>query len=262
VTASATSYSDVGDGRGYGYMWWTFPHTIAGGGAYSALGVGSQTITVLPAHDIMFVHRVDTYQGDQVPLNRILELINRLLTAKTGDAKPDPRFVPLPDPAPPARFVDLPAAVLERYVGMYPFIPDNPLEVTLDEGILILDMPGAGQFGIHPLSEHEFLIEDMRERLFIEIAEDGTRELIAEPLLNEEGYAYLEQGDVARAIEIFKRNVEYFPDSWNVYDSLAEAYERAGERERAIENYRRSLELNPENAAAVRALERLGARSP
>jgi CubicO group peptidase (beta-lactamase class C family) len=262
VEASATSYSDVGDGRGYGYMWWTLPDSFAGGGAYSALGVGSQTITVLPVHNIVFVHRVDTYRGDRVSLGLILELVDRLLEATVGEAKLDPRLVPLPDPPPPARFVELPQAVLERYVGKYPFIPDNPLEMTLEEGILILDIPGAGQFGLHPLSEREFLIEDMRERLFIEIAEDGTRELIAEALLNEQGYAYLEQGDVERAIEIFKRNVQYFPESWNVYDSLAEAYEQAGDLERAIENYRRSVDLNPDNAGAVRALERLGARSP
>lgn len=262
VEASATSYSDVGDGRGYGYMWWTLSDDFAGGGAYSALGVGSQTITVLPAHNIVFVHRVDTYRGDRVSLVLILELVDRLLDAKVNEAEPDPRLVPLLDPLPPARFVELPEAALRRYVGTYPFIPDNPVELTLEDGVLILYVPGTGQFGIHPLSEREFLIEDMRERLFIEIAEDGTRELIAEPLLNEQGYVYLRQGDVERAIEIFKRNVEYFPESWNVYDSLAEAYEQAGDRERAIEHYRRSLELNPDNMGAVRGLERLGARSP
>ena len=52
-------------------------------------------------------------------------------------------------------------------------------------------------------------------------------------------------------------NVELFPASSNVYDSLDEAYMESGERELAIELYERSLELNPENANAVAKLEEL-----
>jgi tetratricopeptide (TPR) repeat protein len=42
-------------------------------------------------------------------------------------------------------------------------------------------------------------------------------------------------------------NVELFPQSWNVYDSLAEAYAVKGEMGLAIKYYERSLELNPDN---------------
>lgn len=45
-----------------------------------------------------------------------------------------------------------------------------------------------------------------------------------------------------------------FPASFNVYDSLAEAYMKKGNKELAIESYRKSLELNPDN---VNALEKL-----
>ncbi|MEJ2343490.1 MAG: tetratricopeptide repeat protein, partial [Gemmatimonadales bacterium] len=78
-----------------------------------------------------------------------------------------------------------------------------------------------------------------------------------ERLMNEAGYFLLGEGLVAEAIRIFKLNVEAYPESWNVYDSLGEAYMEAGETEQAVENYERSLDMNPDNSNARRMLERL-----
>jgi tetratricopeptide (TPR) repeat protein len=52
-------------------------------------------------------------------------------------------------------------------------------------------------------------------------------------------------------------NVELFPKSWNVYDSLAEAYAVKGEKGLAIQYYERSLELNPDNQNAKDQLKNL-----
>ena len=52
-------------------------------------------------------------------------------------------------------------------------------------------------------------------------------------------------------------NVELFPASTNVYDSLAEAFMLSGDRDQAIANYRRSLELNPNNQNAKDMLQKL-----
>lgn len=76
--------------------------------------------------------------------------------------------------------------------------------------------------------------------------------------LNDWAYRMLNGGGKKKeALEIFKLNVFLYPESANVYDSVAEAYEANGERELAIKNYRRSLELDPGNANAVRHLKRL-----
>ena len=45
-------------------------------------------------------------------------------------------------------------------------------------------------------------------------------------------------------------NVELFPNSWNAYDSLGEAYLAIGNKAKAIENYKKSIELNPDNENA------------
>jgi len=75
--------------------------------------------------------------------------------------------------------------------------------------------------------------------------------------LNTVGYGLLSAGRVEDAIAIFKTNVEAFPDAWNTYDSLGEAYMVHGDKELAIENYEKSLELNPENQNGADALRRL-----
>jgi len=67
----------------------------------------------------------------------------------------------------------------------------------------------------------------------------------------------LQGGRIEDAIIILKLNSEVYPESFNVYDSLGEAYMIAGEKELAIENYKKSLELNPDNSNAVEMLNEL-----
>ncbi len=80
---------------------------------------------------------------------------------------------------------------------------------------------------------------------------------LSEGEMNVAGYTLLQNGSVKEAIEVFKLNVEAFPKSFNVYDSLGEAFMVNGDKELAIKNYQKSLELNPNNANAVKMLEKL-----
>jgi CubicO group peptidase (beta-lactamase class C family) len=76
--------------------------------------------------------------------------------------------------------------------------------------------------------------------------------------LNDWAYRMLNgRGQPREALEIFKLNVFLYPNSANVYDSVAEAYAVNGERELAIKNYKRSLELDPKNLNAAQQLKRL-----
>ncbi|HKO95522.1 MAG TPA: serine hydrolase [Pyrinomonadaceae bacterium] len=78
-----------------------------------------------------------------------------------------------------------------------------------------------------------------------------------EPELNRLGYQLMGQKKLKEAIEIFKLNVAEYPQGFNTYDSLAEAYMNNGDTELAIQNYKKSLELNPQNASATATLKRL-----
>ena len=74
---------------------------------------------------------------------------------------------------------------------------------------------------------------------------------------NAMGYRFMGTGRMREAIEAFKLNVELYPKSWNVYDSLAEAYMKSGDAQNAVKKYKKSLELNPENANAKEMLKKL-----
>lgn len=76
--------------------------------------------------------------------------------------------------------------------------------------------------------------------------------------LNDWAYRMLNGGGKPKeALEIFKLNVFLYPNSANVYDSVAEAYAANGQRDLAIQNYKRSLELDPQNTNAIQQLKKL-----
>lgn len=76
--------------------------------------------------------------------------------------------------------------------------------------------------------------------------------------LNGLAYRMLKKKQYDGAITVLQLNAKRFPDSWNAYDSLGDAYRMAGQAAPAIQNYKRALELNPkdDNAATyLKALE-------
>ena len=75
--------------------------------------------------------------------------------------------------------------------------------------------------------------------------------------LNTLGYRLLQTGHTKDAIEIFKLNVNQFPASFNVYDSLGEGYMVDGNNKLAEKYYKKSLKLNPDNENAKQMLEKL-----
>jgi len=80
---------------------------------------------------------------------------------------------------------------------------------------------------------------------------------IDEGEINTLGYRLIGSQRIEEAIEIFKINVEEFPESWNVYDSLGEAYMVQGKNDLAIEYYEKSIELNPNNQNGIDILKSL-----
>lgn len=74
------------------------------------------------------------------------------------------------------------------------------------------------------------------EQHYHELSERYGYNISAEDMINQLGYALLGFKKVDGAIAAFKRNVELYPDSANVYDSLADGLEAANEFEPAMQN--------------------------
>ncbi len=79
-----------------------------------------------------------------------------------------------------------------------------------------------------------------------------------EAFINQIGYDLLAVKKTSAAIDIFKENVSLFPNAWNTYDSLAEAYAAAGKKKLAIKNYEKAMQLNPDqdSSAMIVALKK------
>jgi len=96
---------------------------------------------------------------------------------------------------------------------------------------------GAVTGGLKGVEEH---YKKLSERL-------GYAVVVPEALMNQVGYQLVNQGNMDEAINAFKLNVERYPGSANVYDSLGEAYERSGRFELALANYEKAHALGQQS---------------
>ena len=92
---------------------------------------------------------------------------------------------------------------------------------------------------------------------FRELKNQADKYFVSERQFNALGYKLLMQNNIWHAVNVFRMNVETFPQSANVYDSLAEAYLYWGDKYNTIRYYKKSLELNPQNENAKSRLERI-----
>jgi len=150
----------------------------------------------------------------------------------------------------------------EASEGGLVFTPDSGHSIQRDDPALVISairrvvFPGVQNALDRTIKEKGV---DAAIALYRQMKQRYPAEYFNEVILNTLGYQQLQAQHVREAIALFKLNVEMFPDGFNTYDSLAEAYMTQGDREAAIMNYRKSLALNPNNTNAVSMLKKLGA---
>lgn len=115
-----------------------------------------------------------------------------------------------------------------------------------------------------PIASHinKIIIEDGIDKAVIAFKEimEFEKETfeISEVELNNLGYSFLAEDKLDEAIGIFQLNIDAFPKSFNVYDSMGEALMKKGKDEKAIEYYKKSIEINPQNTNGFEMLKKLG----
>jgi tetratricopeptide (TPR) repeat protein len=94
----------------------------------------------------------------------------------------------------------------------------------------------------------------LRETMLAIRKKDAKSHLASEELVNNFGYALLNQKKYPEAIAVLRTNTEDFPKSANTWDSLADAQFQSGDAAHAVENYKKALEIDPKygNAEGAR----------
>jgi len=78
-----------------------------------------------------------------------------------------------------------------------------------------------------------------------------------ENLINQLGYGFIGQENFDKALVLFKMNVENYPESSNVYDSLGDAYVALEENDKAIEAFSKALTTGGGNTYSKAKLDAL-----
>jgi len=210
------------------------------------LPAANEVISLAPA-------KLDEYTGRfKVNPDRILTIANeqgKLIARPTADAK----FELLPVAG--GRFIRRDQNITYQFVRGAAGVSE--IQATLPRGER-LTLPKVAADALIPF---EMLMAGN-----IDKALDAYREIkkeqpdnaaVTEGRINGLGYGFLRAKKLPEAIAYFKLNAELYPKSFNVYDSLAEAYMANGDKELAIANYKKSLELNPGNTNATEMLKKL-----
>lgn len=123
------------------------------------------------------------------------------------------------------------------------------------EEVYVLDLEEELKKGKRRFPLKDLFSEKYQEKIWTMTYKN--REQNEEVLINYLGYNLLQLELFDEAISVLKVNTKRHPDSWNSWDSLAEAYYRKGDMESAIKHYQKSIALNPENENAKEKLKEI-----
>jgi len=149
-------------------------------------------------------------------------------------------------------------AYLKHDAPAMAFLKRTPAEVGVPPHMMTVDFR-AGK-GI-PATLDAFRAEvgrqgfDHAPSIYAAMQKDEPGVKLDEDTLNFWAYTLMGENHLPEATELFKLEVQLFPNSSNAYESLAEAYMKAGQKQLAIDNYKKSLELNPVNDDAKEKLK-------
>ena len=255
---------------GYGYS----SHMLTRGGHIKSFA----DLTADPQKMIEYLGQEDPYEIYKENIKAKEKLINLLNANPINVTQEKNTFLQRAD-RPAVKYlgdIKVPALILageydipdvHAHAGVIDFgIPNTRREIISNSGHLIpLEQPGAfNEASLKFLRSVEFYdILNTRgavaaARYYIDKRKNEPGIILFdESEMNTLGYQFLQNGKIKAAIELFKLNAVAYPDSWNVYDSLGEAFLKDDQKDLAVKNYRKSLELNPNNQNAKKLLKQI-----
>jgi len=143
-------------------------------------------------------------------------------------------------------------------------IRKTDFKVSIKGNIAIVDYTLRGDAFPQPFTGDQFMIlekqgkswKGLRQHTVIKSAYE-VNDANVEAGLNDQGYKLIQLQRLDDAIKVFALNTQLFPNAWNTWDSLADAYMKKGEKQIAIGYFKKSIALNPKNEYAKEMVESL-----
>jgi dienelactone hydrolase len=152
-------------------------------------------------------------------------------------------------------------AYLKNNESALKFVENRPLDNEIEKSLLTTHSKKAN---IQNFTFEEFnelaLKQDYNNLydLFVTTKKKNPNMEIPEGNLNTLGLQLVFNPDTStHGINIFLLATKLYPNSANLFDSLAEAYLFVGNKQKAINNFEKSLQLNSENQNAINRLKQL-----
>lgn len=183
VERSTAPVSELGNGAGYAFMWWTYDdgaldparyRALTGRRIYMARGTGSQALWVVPSLELVIVHRANTDRGRGIDGRDAWAIAERIAAAglagvgergTAGEPAPgnlaDARLVAL-DPTPfktalppwlPPEPRPISDALIEQLSGEYLLAPGAVVRVFRFQDQPYIHVPGEGDALLIPTPE-------------------------------------------------------------------------------------------------------------
>jgi len=99
--------------------------------------------------------------------------------------------------------------------------------------------------------------EKLKEQFDKFSAETNVKFMPPENMINGFGYNMMNNKLYDAALQYFQMNIDYYPQSANVYDSMGELWMNKGDTKKAIEYYQKSLQLDPTNDNAKQMIGKM-----
>jgi tetratricopeptide (TPR) repeat protein len=144
------------------------------------------------------------------------------------------------------------ANLREQLKGLHQFSPQSWAgaagwclrnDTNLEEAMAWVDRSLGMQENFQGLQVKAGLLEKKGDAKGAEALRAEALTIATEAEVNQAGYLLLGQNKVDEALALFQKNAKDHPNSWNTYDSLAEAYAAKGDKAQAATYYRKAFEM-------------------